>query len=117
MSSSGAGGKSGLQAGPFEYGPSQYDIGAIMNATGQDQNEIAARYAQLGMGGSTPEQTDLNQQNNLAQAAEGQLQTPEVTQPAFNPALQPASTNQQGTVLGSAIGGAAQGAANLLKAV
>jgi hypothetical protein len=96
MSESG-GGKSGLdtnlQQGPFEFGPSQFDLGAIMNAVGGNQQSTTNRYNQLGMGGSTPELQDLAQQQNLGQAAIGQEQTADVGNPAFNPALQPAQTN------------------------
>lgn len=93
----GASGKSGLdtnlQQGQFSFGPSQYDLGAIMNAVGGNQEATTNRYDQLGMGGSTPELQDLAQQSNLGQAAVGQEQTSDVTNPALNPALQPAETN------------------------
>lgn len=108
----GTGGK-GESTGPFQFGPSQYDISQILGAVGGNQEATTKRYDQLGMGGSTPEQQDLSQQNLLGQAAEGQLQTSEVTNPAFNPALQTPSTNQQGTVIGSAVGSAAQGLSKL----
>lgn len=97
MSSGGKGGISGLdtnlQQGQFEFGPSQFDLGAITNAVGGNQQSTTARYNQLGMGGSTPELQDLAQQGALGQAAIGQEQTQDVTNPAFNPALQPAQTN------------------------
>lgn len=95
--SSGKGGISGLdtnlQQGQFEFGPSQFDMGAITDAMGGNQQTTSARYNQLGMGGSTPELQDLANQANLGQATIGQEQTKDVTQPAFNPALQPAQTN------------------------
>lgn len=89
----GSGLDTNLQQGQFEFGPSQFDIGAIMDAVSGNQTATTNRYNQLGMGGSTPELTDLAQQTSLGQAAEGQLQNTEVKDPAFNPALQPAETN------------------------
>lgn len=126
--SSGGGGKdsvsgldTNLQQGPFEFGPSQFDLGAISSAVGGNQQGITNTYTQLGMGGSTPELQDLANQANLGQAAQGQEQTADVTNPAFNPALQPAQTNiptsavlaanqanqQAGAQLSSAAGGLA----------
>jgi hypothetical protein len=100
MSSGGGSSKGGvsgldtnLQQGPFEFGPSQFDLGAIMDAVGGNKQSTTARYSQLGMGGSTPELQDLAAQSNLGQAAIGQEQTQDVTNPAFNPALQSAQTN------------------------
>ena len=94
---SGKGGLSGLdtnlQQGQFEFGPSQFDLGAISDAVGGNQQTTTARYNQLGMGGSTPELQDLANQANLGQATIGQEQTQDVTNPAFNPALQKAETN------------------------
>jgi hypothetical protein len=94
---SGKGGISGLdtnlQQGQFEFGPSQFDMGAITDAVGGNQQTTSARYNQLGMGGSTPELQDLANQANLGQATIGQEQTKDVTNPAFNPALQTAQTN------------------------
>ena len=94
---SGSGGKSGLdtnlQQGNFEFGPSQFDLGAIMSAVGGNQQTTSSRYNQLGMGGSTPELQDLANQANLGQAEIGQQQTQDVGNPAFNPALQTAETN------------------------
>jgi hypothetical protein len=91
------GGDSGLdtnlQQGAFEFGPSQFDLGAITDAVSGNQIATTDRYDQLGMGGSTPEQQDLTQQGNLGQAAIGQEQTADVGNPAFNPALQTAETN------------------------
>jgi hypothetical protein len=131
MSSGGStnsGGKAGisgldtnLQQGQFEFGPSQFDLGAISDATGGNEQSTTARYSQLGMGGSTPELQDLASQANLGQAAIGQEQTADVTNPAFNPALQTAQTNiptsavlaadqanqQAGQKLGAAAGQAA----------
>jgi hypothetical protein len=82
-----------LQQGQFEFGPSQFDLGAITDATSGNQQTTTARYNQLGMGGSTPELQDLAAQSNVGQAAVGQEQTKDVTNPAFNPALQTAQTN------------------------
>jgi hypothetical protein len=100
MSSEGSGGKGGISGldtnltqGPFEYGPSQFDLGAITNATSGNQQTTTARYNQLGMGGSTPELQDLANDATMGQAAQGQEQTQDVTNPAFNPALQTAQTN------------------------
>jgi hypothetical protein len=96
-SSSGKGGISGLdtnlQQGQFEFGPSQFDLNALTDAMGGNQQTTTARYNQLGMGGSTPELQDLANQANLGQATQGQEQTTDVTNPAFNPALQTAQTN------------------------
>jgi hypothetical protein len=95
--SSGKGGISGLdtnlQQGQFEFGPSQFDLNALTDAMGGNQQTTTARYNQLGMGGSTPELQDLANQANLGQATIGQEQTTDVTNPAFNPALQTAQTN------------------------
>jgi hypothetical protein len=97
MSNTGGDGKSGLdtnlQQGAFEFGPSQFDLGAIQSATSGNEASTTARYNQLGMGGSTPELQDLAQQSNVGQATIGQEQTTDVTNPAFNPALQSAQTN------------------------
>ena len=94
---SGKGGLSGLdtnlQQGQFEFGPSQFDLGAIDAATQGNQQTTTNRYNQLGMGGSTPELQDLANQANVGQATIGQEQTTDVTNPAFNPALQKAQTN------------------------
>jgi hypothetical protein len=96
-STGGKGGVSGLdtnlQQGQFEFGPSQFDLGAISDAIGGNEASTTARYNQLGMGGSTPELQDLANQANLGQAAIGQEQTQDVVNPAFNPALQTAQTN------------------------
>lgn len=96
-SSGGKGGISGLdtnlQQGAFEFGPSQFDLGAITDATQGNQQTTTNRYDQLGMGGSTPELQDLANQANIGQATIGQEQTADVTNPAFNPALQTAQTN------------------------
>jgi hypothetical protein len=128
----GASGKEGvsgldtnLQQGQFEFGPSQFDQSAIDAATQGNQTTTAARYNQLGMGGSTPELADLAAASNLGQATTGQEQTSDVTNPAFNPALQTAQTNipttavlaadqantQAGQKLGAAGGQALQTAA------
>jgi hypothetical protein len=124
----GASGKEGisgldtnLQQGNFEFGPSQFDLGAITNATQGNEASTTARYNQLGMGGSTPELQDLANQANLGQAAIGQEQTTDVTNPAFNPALQTAQTNiptsavlaadQANTAAGQKLGAAAGQAA------
>jgi hypothetical protein len=95
--SSGKGGVSGLdtnlQQGNFEFGPSQFDLGAIDAATQGNQQTTTNRYDQLGMGGSTPELQDLANQAQVGQATIGQEQTKDVTNPAINPALQTAQTN------------------------
>lgn len=135
MSSGGGSSKGGisgldtdLQQGQFEFGPSQFDADAISNAVSGNQQSTTARYNQLGMGGSTPELADLANQANLGQAATGQEQTQDVTNPAFNPALQQAETNlptssvlqdyelnqQAGQKLGAAAGSAAGSAASLV---
>jgi hypothetical protein len=123
--SGGKGGVSGLDTnlpqGNFEFGPSQFDLGAISDATGGNEQTTTARYSQLGMGGSTPELQDLAQQANVGQATIGQEQTQDVTNPAFNPALQTAQTNiptsavlaadQANTAAGQKLGAAAGQAA------
>jgi hypothetical protein len=98
--SSGGGGKgaasgldTNLQQGNFEFGPSQFDQGAIDAATQGNQQTTTARYNQLGMGGSTPELQDLANQAQVGQATTGQEQTADVGNPAFNPSLQSAQTN------------------------
>jgi hypothetical protein len=97
MSNSGGDSKSGLdtnlQQGQFEFGPSQFDLGAIDAATQGNQQTTTSRYSQLGMGGSTPELADLANQAQVGQATIGQEQTADVGNPAFNPALQTAETN------------------------
>ena len=100
MSNSQGGGKGGvsgldtnLQQGNFEFGPSQFDLGAIDAATSGNQQTTTDRYNQLGMGGSTPELQDLAAASNVGQATIGQEQTQDVTNPAFNPALQKAEVN------------------------
>lgn len=119
-----------LQQGPFEFGPTQFDINSILAAIGGNQGNIEARYNQLGLGNSTMENQDATQQALLGQAAQGQLQTSEVGNPAFNPALQPAETNvptsavlaanaansQAGAALGKAVGTGVQAALPLLGA-
>jgi hypothetical protein len=95
--SAGKGGISGLdtnlQQGQFEFGPSQFDLNALTDAMGGNEQTTTARYNQLGMGGSTPELQDLANQAKLGEATQGQEQTQDVTNPAFNPALQTAQTN------------------------
>ena len=103
-----------LQQGNFEFGPSQFDQGAIDAATQGNQQTTTNRYDQLGMGGSTPELQDLANQANMGQATTGQEQTQDVTNPAFNPALQTAQTNipttaVDGRATGEPKGGAAEG--------
>jgi hypothetical protein len=116
-----------LMQGPFEFGPSQFDLGQITDAVTGNQTATTNRYNQLGMGGSTPELQDLAQQANMGQATQGQEQTQDVTNPAFNPALQTAQTNiptsavlaadqaqlQAGEQAGAAAGQAAGTAASL----
>jgi hypothetical protein len=117
-----------LMQGPFEFGPSQFDLGAITDAVTGNQTATTNRYNQLGMGGSTPELQDLAQQANMGTAAQGQEQTSTVGNAAFNPALQTAQTNiktadvlaadqanlQAAEQAGGAAGGAAGTAASLL---
>jgi hypothetical protein len=124
----GASGKEGvsgldtnLQQGNFEFGPSQFDQGAIDAATQGNEASTTARYSQLGMGGSTPELQDLANAAQLGQATTGQEQTTDVINPAFNPALQTAQTNiptsavlaadQANTAAGQKLGAAAGQAA------
>lgn len=122
MSSMGGGGssKGGTQVsqGPFEFGPSQFDLQAVMNALGQGQTATTNRYNQLGLGGSTMLQQDLGNAPsvtgglaNEAQAMVGQQQTQDVGNPAFNPALQTPQTTP-GTSL-SSLGGIASSLGSL----
>jgi hypothetical protein len=82
-----------LQQGQFEFGPSQFDLGAITDAVTGNTQMTENRYNQLGLGGSTMEGQDVTQEGDLGQAAIGQEQTSDVTNPALNPALQTAQTN------------------------
>lgn len=125
----GGGDKSGLdtnlQQGQFEFGPSQFDLGAIMDAVTGNTQATNARYDQLGLGGSTMEQQDDANQSLFGQAAIGQEQTQDVGNPAFNPALQSAQTNlptssilaadqQSSSSLGSTLGSLAGLAGSIL---
>lgn len=93
-SSKGASGlDTNLQQGQFEFGPTPFDVNTINDVIGQNTQATDARYAQLGMGGSTPNQQDDANQQLLGQAVQGQEQTQQVTDPALNPALQSAQTN------------------------
>lgn len=101
---------------PWNWGVSPFDQGAIDSATGSNTDATAARYDQLGLGGSTMEHQDLASVNEAGDAITGQEQTANVGNPALNPALQPTIdqliTNQQGqqqnsqlaTLAGKAIG-------------
>ena len=120
QSGSGKGGSSGsgfnVTSGgaglPFNFGPSPFDLSAISSATGDNTAAVTNRYAQLGMGGSTPEQQDLTGQGNIGQAAIGQEQTQTVADPAINTSLQPSvnsligvgSTQSANSGLTSALG-------------
>ena len=97
-----SGGGKGGQQGPFEYGPSAFDMQAIMNSLGQNQQSIQNRYNQLGLGNSTMVGQDLTQAGLEANAAIGQEQTQDVTNPALNPALQGPSSG--GTTAISTLG-------------
>lgn len=114
-----------LQQGQFEFGPSQFDLGAITDATTGNTQMTENRYNQLGLGGSTMEGQDVTQEGDLGQAAIGQEQTSDVSNPALNPALQPAETNlptsaitaantQSSSSLGSTLGSLAGLAGKIL---
>jgi hypothetical protein len=83
------GGSSKGSQGPFEFGPSAFDLQAIQSAVGQNIQAIQNRYQQLGLGGSTMEGQDVAMQPLAGSALEGQEQTQDVSNPAMNPALQP----------------------------
>lgn len=102
QSTGGKGGSGQQQQGPFEFGPSQFDLQAIMNALGTSETAMTNRYNQLGLGGSTMLQQDLGNApsltgglSNEAMAMVGQQQTQDVGNPAFNPALQGATSTPQ----------------------
>ena len=78
---------------PFNFGPSPFDLSAIMSAVGDNTQSVTNRYNQLGLGGSTMEGQDLTGQQKLEDAAIGQEQTQTVADPAINTSLQP-SVNQ-----------------------
>jgi hypothetical protein len=74
---------------PFNFGPSPFDLSAIMSAVGDNTQSVTNRYNQLGLGGSTMEQQDLTGQDLLGQATIGQEQNTTVADPAINTSLQP----------------------------
>lgn len=74
---------------PWNWGVSPFDQTQIADATASNTQAIGNRYDQLGLGGSTAEQTDLTQAGNMGDAMTGQLQTANVGNAALNPALQP----------------------------
>jgi hypothetical protein len=78
---------------PFNFGPSPFDLSAIMSAAGDNTQSVTNRYNQLGLGGSTMEGQDLTGQQKLEDATIGQEQTQTVADPAINTSLQP-SVNQ-----------------------
>lgn len=98
----GKGGSGQQQQGPFNFGPSAFDLQAIMNALGTSETAMTNRYKQLGLGGSTMLQQDLGNAPSLtgglpkeALAMVGQMQTQDVGNAAFNPALQSATSTPQ----------------------
>lgn len=74
---------------PFNFGPSPFDLSAIMAALGDNTTAVTNRYKQLGLGGSTMEEQDLAGQQKIADATIGQEQTSSVADPAINTSLQP----------------------------
>ncbi|HEX3521260.1 MAG TPA: hypothetical protein VHT52_04145 [Stellaceae bacterium] len=112
------GGSSKGSQGPFEFGPSAFDLQAIQSAVGQNIQAIQNRYQQLGLGGSTMEGQDVTGAQNMGTAMTGQEQTANVGNAALNPALQPqlndliGATANQGVGLGS-LAKAAGGLASL----
>ena len=115
----GFGGGSSFNQGPFTFGPSAFDSSMIADALGSDLASVAARYKQLGLGGSTMAQEDAGFQNLAASALTGQEQTADVTNPAINTALQtPVSTGnptalQSTTQLAGGLGGLISGIGKL----
>lgn len=116
--------KSSNQQGQFSYGPSQFDLQAILNALGGDQQAITNRANQLGVGNlgggtqSTMLQQDLAQAGLAAQAGIGQEQLTSVGNAATNPALQSPSSvpGQALSTLGTLGSDVTQIASNLGKA-
>lgn len=74
---------------PFNFGPSPFDLSAIMSSVGDNTEAVTNRYKQLGLGGSTMEQQDLAGQQGIGEAAIGQEQNKTVSDPAINTSLQP----------------------------
>jgi len=77
----------GLGAG-FSFGPSNFDVYRLGDATRSDLSSITNRYNQLGLGGSNAMSTDLTAVGPQSQAVAGAQETKDVTNPALNPALQ-----------------------------
>lgn len=106
------GGGNSFNQGPFSFGPSPFDASMIQEALGSNLASVANRYAQLGMGGSTPAQEDAGFQHLAANALTGQEQTADVTNPAINTALQsPVGTGNPTTA--QSLGQLATGVASL----
>lgn len=99
---SGKGG--GEYTGQNNMGVSPFDMQAVMDAAGLNEQATQNRYAQLGLGGSTMEGQDVAQDALAGQAAIGQLQTQNENTPALNPALQTAGTTG-GSTLSSTLSG------------
>lgn len=74
---------------PWNWGVSPFDQSMIDAATGSNEQAVANRYNQLGLGGSTMAQQDEKGAANMGEALTGELQTQNVGNPALNPALQP----------------------------
>lgn len=92
---------------PWNWGTSPFDLASIINAFNRSSAMTSARYAQLGMGGSTPEGQDLGTVPSVtgglpqeAAAVQGEEQTANVSNPALNPALQPQIQAQIGPTAG-----------------
>lgn len=101
------------QQGPFSFGPSLFSLAALQGAGADNAEAIANRYTQLGMGGSTPEQQDLSGNQLAINAAIGQEQTADVTNPAINTSLQqPIATGNPSQT--SSLSGLASGLGSIL---
>jgi hypothetical protein len=96
---------------PFSasFGLSPFDVSSIGGSTTADTQSITNRYNQLGMGGSTPEQTDLAQAGVQSQALAGQEQQQDVSNPAMNPALQTPIAQVLGTQSPGSVGNLSSG--------
>lgn len=92
------GGGNQFQQGPFSFGPSMFDLAQLLGAGTDNQTAITNRYDQLGLGGSTMEQQDIQGSQLQTNAAIGQEQVADVNNPAINTSLQtPVSTGNPTT--------------------
>lgn len=80
---------------PWNFGVSPFDQFLVGQSTGENIAAMNNRYAQLGMGGSTPNQQDDAAAALQGSALTGELQTANEGNPALNPSLQPNIPNPQ----------------------